>query len=63
VISANSAFVTVVGGYFTHQVPVQSPAIVTSSQPERSNDPLDWMAWEERKQRRLWSLNTGNRSA
>lgn len=63
VISANSAFVTVVEGYFNHQVPVQSPAIVTSSQPERSNDPLDWMAWEERKQRRLWSLNTGNRSA
>ena len=63
VISANSAFVTVVEGYFNHQVPVQPPAIVTSSQPERSNDPLDWMAWEERKQRRLWSLNTGNRSA
>lgn len=63
VISANSAFVTVVDAYFIHQVPVQSAAIVTSSQPERSNDPLDWMAWEERKQRRLWSLNAGNRSA
>ena len=63
VISANSAFVTVVDGYFTHQVPGQAAAIVTSSQTERSNDPLDWMAWEERKQRRLWSPNTGNRSA
>ncbi len=63
VISANPAFIIAVNGYFTHQSPAQSAVLTAANHTEQSDDSLDWVAWEDRKQRRLWSLNRGNRSA
>ena len=63
VASANQALVAALQGYFVGQVPTRMPASIISTETVRQNDRLDWVAWEERKQRRLWSLNAGERSA
>jgi predicted transcriptional regulator len=63
VISANPALITAVSGYFTRQSPARSAVLTAANHSQQSNDPLDWVAWEDRKQRHLWSLNRGNRSA
>ncbi len=48
VVTVNAALVAAVQGYFAQQRLAQLPATVTDQR-----DPLDWVAWEERKQRRL----------
>jgi HTH-type transcriptional regulator, sugar sensing transcriptional regulator len=61
VVSENRALVTALSSYFVrlpyNTAPVSSPATAPQS------DRLDWVAWEDRKQRRLWSLNIDNRVA
>ncbi len=61
VVSENRALVTALSSYFArlpyNTAPVSSPATAPQS------DRLDWVAWEDRKQRRLWSLNIDNRVA
>lgn len=63
VVSQNRALVTALSSFFARQpsmeytVPASSPATTPQS------DRLDWVAWEDRKQRRLWSLNIDNRVA
>ena len=61
VVSENRALVTALSSYFArlpyNTAPVSSPATTPQS------DRLDWVAWEDRKQRRLWSLNSDNRVA
>lgn len=55
VISANQALVTTLREYFASQAPVRTS---TPANPDSTNQPdnqLDWLAWEERKQRRLWN--------
>jgi HTH-type transcriptional regulator, sugar sensing transcriptional regulator len=56
VVSANRALITVLSHYFEQQ-----PVISTVT--DRQSDQLDWVAWEDRKQRRLWSPGTDNRVA
>jgi len=63
VVSANEALVATLRGYFANQVPARIHATSTSSETRQQNDPLAWLAWEDRKQRRLWSVKTGDRSA
>jgi len=48
VVTANAALVAAVQGYFAQQRFAQPLAPVTNQR-----GPLDWVAWEERKQRRL----------
>lgn len=63
VVSENRAFVTVLRGYFAQQSFVKNPSPVSSAVTTPANEQLDWVAWEDRKQRRLWRLNAGNRVA
>jgi sugar-specific transcriptional regulator TrmB len=53
VVSSNAALLTVVDGYFAHQrlIGIATPLPALPSTPSQHND---WLAWEERKQRRLW---------
>ena len=66
VVSSNQAIVTALSGFFAQQSLVEN-AISTSpweTTPQiDQNDRLDWVAWEDRKQRRLWRLGTDNRVA
>src|SRR6266516_3322372 len=66
VVSSNQAIVTALSGFFAQQSIVEN-AISTSpweTTPQiEQNDRLDWVAWEDRKQRRLWRLGTDNRVA
>ena len=63
VVSANQALVAALREYFAgrSQVDVRTP--VTSTVADQQDSQLDWLAWEERKQRRLWSLNIGDQVA
>jgi sugar-specific transcriptional regulator TrmB len=63
VVSANEALIATLKGYFASQVPARIPATSVSSESRQRNDQLAWLAWEDRKQRRLWSIKTGDRSA
>ncbi len=63
VVSANRALITALSRYFGQQLPVEEPTPVTSTVTTRQSDQLDWVAWEDRKQRRLWSPGTDNRVA
>ena len=66
VVSANQALVNAVAGFFVQQPPVENAAPITSpvnTQQRDQNDQLDWVAWEDRKQRRLWRISTDNRVA
>jgi len=60
VTSANKALVAALEGYFAQQM---SPVHIIASGDAQQDEQLDWVAWENRKQRRLWSLSTGNRIA
>jgi predicted transcriptional regulator len=60
VTSANKALVAALDGHFAQQM---SPVRITSSGGAQQDEQLDWVAWENRKQRRLWRLSTGNRIA
>ena len=66
VVSSNQAIVTALSGFFAQQSLVEN-AISTSpweTTPQiEQNDRLDWVAWDDRKQRRLWRLGTDNRVA
>jgi sugar-specific transcriptional regulator TrmB len=63
VVSSNAALLTVLDGYFAHQrlmgFATPLPAL-PSAVPSHQND---WLAWEERKQRRLWKTNGSHRVA
>jgi len=63
IVSANRAIVTVLTGYFSQQPTIANSTPVISTMPTQQNDQLDWVAWEDRKQRHLWSLNSENRVA
>ena len=63
VVSANSALVTALSGYFARQAAAESPVLVTSTEVERQGNTRDWVAWEESKQQRLWSLSADKRIA
>ena len=66
VVSSNQAIVTALSGFFAEQAHIEraisSSSSVAISQNDQ-NDRLDWVAWEERKQRRLWRIGTDNRVA
>ena len=63
VISTNEALVETLKGRFTNQMPARMPIPSISTEPTQLSDHLDWLAWEERKQRRLWRLKTADCSA
>ena len=60
VTSANKALVAALEGYFAQQM---SPVHIIASGGAQQDEELDWVAWENRKQRRLWSMSSGNRIA
>jgi len=66
VVSSNQAIVTALSSFFAQQSPVEnvisSSSSSTTSQNEQK-DRLDWVAWEDRKQRRLWRVGIDNRVA
>ena len=63
VISANEGLVAALRGYFANQVPAKVSAPSISTEARQQNDQLAWLAWEDRKQRRLWSVKKDNRIA
>lgn len=63
VVSTNRALVTVLASYFAQQSPEEIPTALSSTVTTSQDDRLDWIAWEERKQRRLWKLHNDNRVA
>lgn len=63
IVSANRALVTALTGYFAQQPTIANSTPIISTMPTPQNDQHDWVAWEDRKQRRLWSLNSENRVA
>jgi sugar-specific transcriptional regulator TrmB len=63
IISANTALVTALSAYFAQQIPAKTLVSTTSSVATQQNNRLDWVAWEDRKQHRLWRLITGDRIA
>ena len=63
VVSANQALVSTLGEYFARQVHREFAAPVALTAVDQQESQLNWLAWEERKQRRLWSLNTGDQVA
>jgi len=63
VVSANQALVTTLGEYFARQVHREVAAPVALTAADQQDSQVNLLAWEERKQRRLWSLNTGDQVA
>jgi sugar-specific transcriptional regulator TrmB len=66
VVSSNQAIVTALGMCFAQQSPVEILRPVSSAEPVQQgnqSNQLEWIAWEERKQRRLWRLSSDNRVA
>src|SRR5205085_700897 len=63
VVSANQALVSTLGEYFARQVHREVMAPVALTAADQQDSQLNWLAWEERKQRRLWNLNTGDQLA
>ncbi len=63
VVSTNRALITALSHYFGQHLHVEEPTPVTSTVTDRQSDQLDWVAWEDRKQRRLWRPGTDNRVA
>jgi HTH-type transcriptional regulator, sugar sensing transcriptional regulator len=63
VVSSNQALVAPLSSYFTRQIPAKYPVPVASFEASQQNDPLNWVAWEDRKQRHLWSLTHDHRVA
>jgi sugar-specific transcriptional regulator TrmB len=63
VVSANSALVALLNRFFSDAPVTEKPALTTPAKTARSEERLDWIAWEERKQRRLWNGDTGTHVA
>ena len=66
VVSLNRAIVTALRTFFARQTPAEIPPTVSSAVPalqDNQSNQLEWVAWEERKQRRLWRLSADNRVA
>jgi len=62
VVSKNPALVALIDRYFNNLPLVGKENPTTSMKTVRPTENLDWIAWEERKQRRLWRV-TGNHVA
>lgn len=58
VVSANSALLTALSGYFELQYSMET-ALISA----RAVQQADWLDWEGRKQRHLWELSTEHRVA
>jgi sugar-specific transcriptional regulator TrmB len=63
VVSANRALIIALSHYFGQHLSVEESIHVTSTVTTRRSDQLDWVAWEDRKQRRLWRSGNDNRVA
>jgi len=66
VVSSNRAIVKALGIFFAQQSLAENPPTVSSAVPalqDNQSNQLEWVAWEERKQRRLWRLSVDNRVA
>ena len=63
VVSTNRALITALSHSFGQQLPVEELPPVASTVTSRQSDQLDWVAWEDRKLRRLWSPGTDTRVA
>jgi HTH-type transcriptional regulator, sugar sensing transcriptional regulator len=63
IVSSNQAIVTAISSFFAQQSPVESAIFSSSSLTSSQNNRLDWIAWEDRKQRRLWRVGSDNRVA
>lgn len=65
VVSENAGLVALLRSYFAQNIPIEIPLPLASNRTgiTRQDDSLNWVAWEDRKQRRLWSLNRDNRVA
>jgi hypothetical protein len=63
IVSANIALVAVLNGYFAQQIPAKTLVYTTPNETTQQSNRLDWVAWEDRKQRRLRSFTTGDRIA
>ncbi len=63
IVSSNRALLLALNAYFTHQSLIKVSSLAVTSPTITAADQLDWVAWEDRKQQRLWKLNTNNRVA
>jgi predicted transcriptional regulator len=65
VVSENGGLIAPLRSYFAQTIPIETPIPVISNRTEvtRQDDSLNWVAWEDRKQRRLWNPNRDNRVA
>jgi sugar-specific transcriptional regulator TrmB len=63
VVSDNPAFITLLRSYFSNAYPTEKSAQAIPAQSAGPSEHLDWLAWEERKQRRLWRVNARNHVA
>jgi sugar-specific transcriptional regulator TrmB len=60
VVSTNLALVALLDSYFHHASLNEETAQAFPAHLTDSSRRLDWLAWEERKQRRLWPVKAGN---
>ena len=63
VVSDNQALVSMLGEYFARLAHREVVAPVALTAVDEPDSQVNWLAWEERKQRRLWSLNRADRVA
>lgn len=63
VVSANPALLSALRGYFARHPFTESSTLVTSILVRSDNDEMNWLEWENRKQRRLWRLKSGDQVA
>lgn len=63
IVSTNPALVTVLRTYFARQHLAEVSVPVSSTPVHPQNNEMNWLAWEDRKQRRLWNLNKENQVA
>jgi HTH-type transcriptional regulator, sugar sensing transcriptional regulator len=63
IVSTNAALVALLNRYFSDAPVTEKPALTPAGKTAQPEEHLDWIAWEERKHRRLWHVNTGNHVA
>lgn len=66
IVSANEALLASLRGFFAHQQfswAAPTPAPARTPEPLASEADSDWLDWEDRKQRRLWTQSTNHRVA
>jgi hypothetical protein len=65
VVSENAGLLAPLRSYFTRSLSVETPLTKTSNGGGATSqeNSLSWIAWEDRKQRRLWSSEKDNRVA